>query len=91
MKLLIQPCVTLEERIAKQFLTPKPPCWSIPGRRKVLSVACGELHLVVVARMDGMFESDVYSAGHNGFGQQGVSGVIEIHELTPVRFILSCD
>jgi hypothetical protein len=82
-----------EDLIVKQFLTPLPVRWSTPGKRKVLSVACGELHLVVVARMDGSFESDVYSAGHNAFGQQAMDpdSIREIHELTPVSFATSCD
>jgi hypothetical protein len=77
-----------EDLIVKEFLTPQPVQWSTFGKRSVISVACGELHLVVVARMDGALQSDVYTAGHNGFGQQAISadGPKQVHELTPVSF-----
>mmetsp|Transcript_53522 Transcript_53522/g.81193 ORF Transcript_53522/g.81193 Transcript_53522/m.81193 type:complete len:562 (-) Transcript_53522:199-1884(-) len=77
-----------QDLIVKKFLTPQPVQWSTPGKRRVLSVACGELHLVVVARMEGVFQSEVYTAGHNGFGQQAVphgDGPMTVHELTPVQ------
>ena len=77
--------------IKNKFLKPAPVCWADPSpQRSVLSVACGELFLVVVAR-DGGYNTSVYSAGHNGMGQLGL-GIesdiaYEVHELTKVCLV----
>lgn len=70
--------------IAEKFLIPRPPQWATPGKRRVISVACGDIHLLVVARDEGQFDSRVYSAGHNQYGQLGHGDQTPRHELTPV-------
>eukprot|EP00980_Cylindrotheca_fusiformis_P013093 scaffold3281_cov129-Cylindrotheca_fusiformis.AAC.12 len=75
----------LHEVIRKHFLKPSPVCWAVPSpKRSVISVACGELFMVVVARDEG-FASKVYSSGHNGYGQLGHGDTRARHELTSVR------
>lgn len=69
--------------ILQKFLTPHPVEWKIPGKYTVLDVAVGELHMVVVARKDGM--TGVYSTGHNQYGQLGLGDQLQRHELTPVK------
>jgi hypothetical protein len=71
--------------IKEKFLKPAPVCWADPSpKRSVISVACGELFILVVARDEG-FDSKVYSAGNNGYGQLGHGDTRERHELTSVR------
>jgi alpha-tubulin suppressor-like RCC1 family protein len=73
-----------EDLIREKFLKPAPVCWANPyHKRSVLSLACGELFMLVVAR-DGGFDTNVYSAGHNGYGQLGHGDEKERHELTSV-------
>lgn len=73
-----------EDLIREKFLKPAPVCWADPHpKRCVLSVACGELFILVVAR-DAEFDTKVYSAGHNGYGQLGHGDEKERHELTSV-------
>jgi alpha-tubulin suppressor-like RCC1 family protein len=73
-----------EDRIAEKFLQPQPVCWATTGRKQVVSVACGELHLLVVARDEGKDQLVVYSSGHNQYGQLGHGDHEQRHELTPV-------
>lgn len=73
-----------------KFLKPAPVEWSGPKvARQVLSVAIGEVHMLVVAResMNGefAFQPRVYSCGHGGKGQLGHPDFIEKHELTPIK------
>lgn len=73
--------------IKEKFLKPAPVCWAgPPTKRSVLSVACGQLHLLVVARDAGAFDTKVYSSGNNGYGQLGHGDDRERHELTSVSF-----
>jgi alpha-tubulin suppressor-like RCC1 family protein len=72
--------------IAEKFLKPAPPCWATPGKRTVLDIACGELHLLVVAREEGKEETVVYSSGQNQYGQLGHGDTQQRHELTPIKF-----
>eukprot|EP00980_Cylindrotheca_fusiformis_P014745 scaffold4009_cov124-Cylindrotheca_fusiformis.AAC.25 len=67
------------------FLKPSPVCWAVPlPKRSVISVACGELFMLVVARDDG-FASKVYSSGHSGYGQLGHGDTRARHELTSIK------
>ena len=67
-----------EDLIRERFLKPAPVCWADPHpKRYVLSVACGELFILVVAR-DGGFDTSVYSAGHNGYGKQKIWKGVQI-------------
>lgn len=75
-----------EDRVLEQFLTPKPVRWATSGKKTVLSVACGELHILVVARDKGESQSEVHSSGLNQYGQLGHGDQLERHELTPVSF-----
>jgi alpha-tubulin suppressor-like RCC1 family protein len=70
--------------IAEKFLKPQPPRWATPGKKSVLSIACGEIHLLVVARDEGKFDSVVYSSGQSQYGQLGHGDTEQRHELTPV-------
>ena len=70
--------------IKEQFLTPASVCWADPfPKRTVLNVSCGQLHMLVVARDDG-YDTSVYSAGNNGYGQLGHGDMYERHELAVV-------
>jgi len=89
----------LTDIIRKHFLTPAPVIYENPDVKKtVLSVACGESHLLVAAREAGQFQSCVYSAGLNSFGQIGNGQYVspkaeenddslrmEIHQLEKVQ------
>mmetsp|Transcript_57364 Transcript_57364/g.139958 ORF Transcript_57364/g.139958 Transcript_57364/m.139958 type:complete len:604 (+) Transcript_57364:332-2143(+) len=72
----------------KQFLIPAQVEWSVKMSRQVLSVAMGELHMVVVARESShgqlQFQPRVYSCGHSGKGQLGHGDQTEKHQLTPI-------
>jgi alpha-tubulin suppressor-like RCC1 family protein len=57
----------INESVLKEFLVPKPV--PLPSK-KVISVACGETFVAVVARNEHNF-GVVYTAGNNGFGQLG--------------------
>lgn len=57
----------IRESVLREFLVPKPV--PLPSK-KVLSVACGENFVLVVARNDDNF-GIVYSAGNNAHGQLG--------------------
>ena len=74
-----------ERLISKQFLTPQPPVYSTPGRKQVLCVSIGELHVVAVARTNGAFAPRVFVTGTNSYGQLGLEDPkAQYHELTPV-------
>jgi hypothetical protein len=56
----------LKDIINEQFLTPKPPRWFGGGSKKtVVSVVCGNYHLMVAARDHGKFQSVLYTSGLN--------------------------
>jgi len=95
--------------ILDKYLTPAPVRFAglglhnaTPASRKVvLSVACGENHLLVAARDPGDYQSKVYSCGLNSFGQLGNGQAVSkgafdsnpklpfcVHELTLVSFVL---
>lgn len=82
--IMIQDYRYFPDLIKEKFLKPAPVCWADASpKRSVISVACGELFLLVVARDEG-FESKVYSSGNNGYGQLGHGDTRERHELTSV-------
>jgi alpha-tubulin suppressor-like RCC1 family protein len=77
------------DKILKNFLNPLPVDWAVPpsplgAKREVLSFSCGKLHLLVVARDAGTFETRVYSAGNGAEGQLGHGNNKEYHALTPI-------
>jgi hypothetical protein len=56
----------LKDKIKEHFLTPKPVRWFGGGsKRTVVSVACGNYHLMVAAREHGKFKSVLYTSGLN--------------------------
>lgn len=58
--------------VLKNHMTPRPAIFASGSqRKKVLSVACGAAHLLVAAREPGQSESNVFSTGHNNYGQVG--------------------
>jgi hypothetical protein len=71
-----------------QFLTPKPAIYQAMARqeKKVISVACGSNHLLVVARNVRCFKTRVYGAGGCWGGQLGLGpdAPDNLHELTLV-------
>lgn len=69
--------------ISKKFLTPAPVEFEAPGNYEVLDASIGEVHLLVVARKDGI--TKVYSAGHNNYGQLGHGDRLQRHKLTAIR------
>ena len=76
------------ELVAMKFLTPQPPLWADGlGKKQVLDVACGQSHILVCARVPGVFETRVYSSGLNSYGQLGLGDcgpTTNRHELTLV-------
>ncbi|GKZ00481.1 hypothetical protein MPSEU_001000600 [Mayamaea pseudoterrestris] len=80
--------VVNEDFIAKHLMMPAPAVFALGLKVDVLSVACGQFHLVVAGRpMNGNGESFVYVSGHNGFGQLGCDlAVTEKHELTELPY-----
>lgn len=76
-----------EDFIVEKFLTPAPVIYGrLPHERKsVLSVACGFVHMLVVARDPGSYDPFVYGAGDNSFGALGLGVEVDkAHELTLV-------
>lgn len=55
--------------LIEKFLTPKPVAWPIPGKMNVLSIGCGDCHLVVAAKAGNSDESLIFSCGLNNYGQ----------------------
>lgn len=79
----------IDERIiVDKFLSPKPPRynWGSPKKR-VLTVACGQYHILVVAQEPSSSQTHTYSAGNNGFGQLGHGDVQNRHELTLIKYL----
>jgi hypothetical protein len=83
------------DTIRNKYLTPAPVVWPVGTPKKsVMHVACGAMHMLVVARTTGQFASMVYACGMNANGQLGIRNdvltkeVEEVHELTPVRLTL---
>lgn len=70
--------------IAEKFLKPAPVEWAMPAKYTVLDVACGEIHLLVLARRNGEPETGVYSSGHNVYGQLGHGDLLQRHQLTKI-------
>ena len=73
--------------LEKVFLKPQ-----VPPKMKgkvAISIACGQGHLVVVARDSGCLESTVWASGLNKNGQLGLGDVEDRKELTPVRVFVS--
>lgn len=71
--------------IRDKYLTPAPVEWVGGLKRQVEHFSCGMLHLLVVARDPGSFETQVFSAGNSGYGQLGNGGTKDCHELTPIK------
>ncbi len=80
-----------DNEIMQTFLTPQPARFKGPipypyPQKDVLSVACGSMHLLVLARNRGEPTVTLYSSGQNGSGQLGLPvEVQDVHELTRVR------
>ncbi|KAL7570326.1 hypothetical protein ACA910_017172 [Epithemia clementina (nom. ined.)] len=72
--------------IREKFMMPQPPRfnWGSP-KKTVLTVGCGIFHMLVVACEPGVAETNVYSTGHNGYGQLGHGDMKTRHELTLIR------
>ncbi len=73
------------EIVKAEFLMPRPPVWDTPMLmdRKVLSMSCGEFHLLVVTKE--MSELNVYSSGLNNYGQLGHGDNTNRSVLTKVK------
>ncbi|KAG7336616.1 RCC1 repeat-containing protein [Nitzschia inconspicua] len=87
----VQVFETKNDMVFKNFLTPKAVDWedslNRTVRRHIVDFACGDRHLLVVARDDGSFETRVYSAGFNVGGQLGQGDLEPCHFLSPIRFL----
>jgi alpha-tubulin suppressor-like RCC1 family protein len=72
--------------VRHHFLTPSPVRWSWGSHtgKKVLSVACGQFHLLACAREPGESAVHLYSSGLNNYGQLGLGDDRNRHELTLV-------
>ncbi|KAL3771565.1 hypothetical protein ACHAWU_003740 [Discostella pseudostelligera] len=79
------------EIVKSEYLMPKPPLWDGPTLldRKVLSMACGEYHLLVVTKELG--ELNVYSSGLNNYGQLGHGDNENRSILTKVEDLVGCE
>jgi hypothetical protein len=77
----------MEEFVHEHFMTPDFVKWSLPAKRQVSAAALGGYHLVVVARVEGSWQTMVYASGCNGEGQLGLGDVINRHALTRVRLL----
>ncbi|KAL3756840.1 hypothetical protein ACHAWU_005102, partial [Discostella pseudostelligera] len=64
----------------EDMLYPKPPLWDDGMPRKVLSLACGYNHLLVVVE-----NHEVYSSGVNNRGQLGHGDLIGRQSLTKIN------
>jgi len=73
--------------IRDKFMTPAPVEWAggLVPKRQVVNFSCGDIHLLVVARNPGSFETQVFSAGNSAYGQLGHGDTKEVHELTPIE------
>lgn len=59
-----------KQRVVDWFLTPQPVIFDgLKTKKKVIDVACGERHLLVVAREPGNPHGSVYACGMNDYGQ----------------------
>ena len=75
-----------ESIIREHFLKPKPVRFNWGSAKKsIVHVACGQSHLLVVAREPGAMETNVYASGHNGYHQTNIKEVNAIHELTLIK------
>jgi alpha-tubulin suppressor-like RCC1 family protein len=79
---------TSDEAVNEDYLHPKPPLWDcMPGeKQKVLSMACGYYHLLVVTE-----GHVVYSSGANGCGQLGHGNCIDREILTKIDALVGQD
>lgn len=76
-----------QKLIQERFLKPLPPLWKgmLPNTKmSVLSVSCGDSHMLVAARKPGSADSHVYSTGLNNYGQLGLGDTKNRSELTLV-------
>jgi alpha-tubulin suppressor-like RCC1 family protein len=70
------------------FLVPRKIDWDetlSSCARRIVDFACGDSHLLVVARDENSFETRVYSAGRNHTGQLGMGDQMLRHVLTPIK------
>ena len=72
--------------IHDKFITPHPVQFQMPGKKRVMNVACGDIHMLVAAADAGSDLVRLYSAGHNNYGQLGVGDQKGRHVLTLVPF-----
>jgi len=90
-----QPEMTYEydcDKVLENFLVPKKVQWfdssnTVEPKRRVLHIACGDIHTLVVAREINTFETRVYSSGCSAFGQLGHGGTKDLHNLTPIQVL----
>lgn len=76
------------DKVFNNFLLPKKVDWDKDlkvTKRHILNFACGDSHLLVVARDTDTFETRVYSAGRNASGQLGLGDETNCHYLTPIK------
>lgn len=73
--------------ITKEFLTPAPVEWATSNDYDVLDVACGEIHILVVARKKGQATTRVFSSGQNQYGQLGHGDCRGRHALKPIEYL----
>lgn len=73
-------------KVRDLFLKPAPVRFAVPGKPKVLNVACGDIHLMVTA-VDLQGKVRLYSSGHNNYGQLGHGDTEQRHALTPVSTV----
>jgi hypothetical protein len=81
---------SIESIVRNQFLKPSPVRWSWGSHhnKQVVSIACGQYHLLACAREAGDTQLRLYSSGLNNYGQLGLGDNEDRHELTLVRACL---
>jgi hypothetical protein len=80
--------VTEDDKVFHNFLVPKKVDWDEnlkDCKRRIVDFACGDSHLLVVARDEESFDTRVYSAGRNYTGQLGMGDQKHRHVLTPIK------
>jgi alpha-tubulin suppressor-like RCC1 family protein len=80
--------VTDDAKLFHNFLVPKKVDWDDKledCKRRIVDFACGDSHLLVVARDENTFGTRVYSAGRNHTGQLGMGDQMHRHVLTPIK------
>lgn len=73
--------------IERHYLQPKPVVFAHnpPISPKVIAIACGLNHLLVVARNPQSLRGNLYSSGMNNWGQLGHGDRVDRRTLTLVR------